>query len=177
MHQGLHTIDARAPFHGSASLSPALYPLLRQVYSLSEIREQFKLLRSVQRDSRGMPDSKYFFPDQERGKAKNISCSLSCKQAPTWLCKGVCGCTLGDCAYVLEAIDVISIRNAAMRRCSALVTGKSIEDISMVTLFEKDICPLLERSPGGEDKWNRISVRISDHQTISLCVTAYVGSP
>ena len=43
----------------------------------------------------------------------------------------------------------------------------------MVTLFEKDICPLLERSPGGEDKWNRISVRISDHQTISLCVTAY----
>ena len=129
----------RAKFQPDSRVSSASYPLLGEAYSVTRVVEHVARCRAEQRDTHCMPLSSYFFPGQRHCRAKDIFCPDSCRVAPTWICKGVCGCKLGDCSYALDALDVLNIRQQAMSRTAALVTGPSAEDITLASLFEKDI--------------------------------------
>ena len=154
-------------------MSSASYPLLGEAYSITRVVEHVARCRTEQRDTHCMPLSSYFFPGQKLFRAKDIFCPDSCRVAPTWICKGVCGCKLGDCSYALDALDVSIIRHKAMSRTAALVTGPSAEDITLASLFEMDIHTLLQRSTATEDTWSRINVHVDKDKTVCLCVSAY----
>ena len=124
-----------------------------------------------QRATNGLWSGSWAFPGQDHNGGYDTLEDTSCSRCPQFLCHGIRGCSVGDCASCLESVQVYKIRlkhGETLAKIGARGGGSRLAHAGHV--LEQLILPYFDKQSG---KWSGIPLEIGTATSVHVCVAAY----
>ena len=157
-------------YQPSSSTSMIVSPGEVQLGNKMVLQEELQATMKLQRASNNWWKGSWAFPAQNHHRGYDSCEPTSCEVAPHFICFGIHGCRVGDCASNLTGAQILVIRQRILRELAFSTGGKSSNDVSMRTHLTQRLLPYY--NPGSE-VWSPVPLNIGLSAQTTLCPAAY----